>query len=251
MFSETVAIFEKELRTTVHNPTERIVRLIRPMLWLLLFGSVIKLVSIAPGINYQQFMLPGILINAIVVTAMSHGMTLKWEFDLGILNRMLAAPVARTAIVLGKALSCVVKGLIEGTIFLILAWVIQIKFYPEVLTVLLSAGILTIFVIGVASFGMMLAIVLKSREAYVGIVGLVATPSLFASNSLYNLNQMPRWLQILAEVNPVTYAVDFIRRLLIYQAFDSLPLLLDTAVLAFFSLIMLMLAALVFSRSSR
>ena len=250
MFGETIAIFEKELRTMIHNPVDRVARLIRPMFWLLLFGSVIKLTNIAPGINYQQFMLPGILINAIVVTAVSHGITLKWEYDLGILSRLLVAPVSRTAIVLGKALSCVVKALIEGTIFLILAWVLGIKFYPGFLTALLSAGIVGVFVIGVASFGMVLAILLKSREAYVGIVGLIATPALFASNSLYNFDQMPSWLQILAEINPVTYAVDSIRRLLIYQTFDYAPLVIDVAVLVFFSLVMLAFTALIFGRSA-
>ena len=251
MFGQTMAIFEKELRSMVHNPTERIVRLIRPIFWLLLFGSVFRLTSVAPGINYQQFMLPGILINAIVVTALSHGITLKWESDLGILSRLLAAPVARTSIVLGKALSCVVKGFIEGAIFLAFAWVIQIKFYVDISAILLSAGILAIFVIGVASLGMTLAIVLKTREAYVGIVGLIATPSLFASNSLYNFNQMPNWLRVISEINPVTYAVDSIRRLLVYQSFDPSPLLFDAVILGFFSLTMLVVTALIFGRSSR
>jgi len=250
MFGETTAIFEKELRTMVHSPGDRIARLIRPMFWLLLFGSVVKLGNIGGNINYQQFMLPGILINAIVVTAVSHGITMKWEYDVGILSRLLVAPVARTAIVLGKALSCVVKALIEGTIFLVLAWLLQIRFYPNISGVLVSAGILGIFVIGTSSFGMTLALAIKSREAYTGIVGLIATPALFASNSLYSFDQMPMWLQIVAQVNPVTYAVDSVRRLLIYQTFDPIPLLLDTAILAIFSVCMLTLAAVVYARSS-
>jgi len=250
MLRETLVICEKELRSMSHSPTDRILRLIRPMIWLILFGSVFKLQNVT-GVNYQQFMLPGILVNTLVVSAISHGITLKWESDLGILSRLLAAPVARTAIVLGKALSSVAKASIEGILFLIFAWFLQIKFYPEVTSSLLSAVVLSVFVIGVSSWGMILAILLKSKEAYTGVVGLIATPSLFASNSLYNLNQMPQWLQFVAELNPATYAVDSIRRLLIYRSMDPGSLAIDVAVLLFFSACSVIFTALVFSRIGR
>ncbi len=254
MFGKALVICEKEIRSLRHNPSERLFRLIRPMLWLLLFGSVLKVSRLAsnipPGLNYQQFMLPGILVNAVLVTSMSYGITLKWESDLGILSRMLVAPVRRVSIVLGKALSCVARAFVDVTVFLLLAWIIQIRFSSNIPALLSSWVVIVVFVIGISSLGMTLAMLMKSREAYTGIVSLIATPSLFASNSLYTIDQMPGWLRIVALVNPITYTVDFIRRLLIFQTFDFAPLLLDFGIVVVFSAILLSVAVVLFQRIS-
>jgi len=218
------------------------------MLWLLLFGSVIKMPGMTSGVDYKQFMLPGILIHTVLVTAIGHGITLKWEADVGILSRMLVAPIRRTSIVLGKALSSVAKTYMEVGVFLVLAWILGIQFHSDIFTLSFTAAVVAIFVIGISSLGMALAILLRTREAYTGVVGLVATPSLFASNSLYSLNQMPQWLRTIASVNPVTYAVDSIRRILTYGSFEATPILTDLLVTVLFSAAILACTVVVFRR---
>jgi len=91
-------------------------------------------------------------------------------------------------------------------------------------------------------------LIFRSREAYVGLVALVATPSLFASNSLYSLDQMPMWLRLIAEVNPVTYAVTAVRAAIIYNSFSLIGLLADFGAMFLFSGAMLAFAAFLFSR---
>lgn len=248
LIAAAIVICEKELRSMMHNPTERLFRLIKPMLWIVLFGAVFKVVNLPSGIRYQQFMLPGILIQTTMITGLGHGITLKWESDLGILNRMLVAPVRRASIVLGKAFSSVAKALMEAAVFLTLAALIQIGFSHNPLILLLTAMIITFFVVGVSSLGMIMAVLLRTREAYTGVVGLIATPALFASNSLYNIDQMPAWLRLIAEVNPLTYAVDFARRILIYQTFDPIPLLRDAAGVGVFMAIVLFAAIVMFRK---
>lgn len=251
MIGPTFAICEKEIRSMLHDPTEILVRLFRPVLWLLVFGNVFRALSlrgISPGLDYQQFILPGVLVNAVLVMAVAHGITLRWEADIGILSRMLVAPIWRTSIVLGKALSSVAKALLESGVILVFAVIIQIKFSYDWVALLLSGVFVSIFVVGIASLGMALAILLRSREAYIGVIGLIATPSFFASNSLYGLDQMPSWLRALALVNPVTYVVDAIRRVLIFHSFDAVPVIQDTATTLLFSSAVLIFTVALFKR---
>jgi len=236
----------------MHNPGDRLFQLFKPMIWLVLFGSaggaLVSLSGIASGLNYQQFMLPGILLNTVLVTSMGYGINLKWESEIGILSRILVAPVSRLSIVVGKALSSVLSSLLESAVFLILASVIQVKFSHDVLALSVSVLVIILYSIGAASLGMIFAILLRSREAYTGVVGMVSFPSLFASNSLFSLNQMPLWLRIMARLNPVTYGVDSIRRLLIYRSLDPVPLLTDILVVLVTSLLVLAIAVVLFRR---
>jgi ABC-2 type transport system permease protein len=254
MFSETLAICEKELRSIRHNPTDRLLRLVRPLLWLVLFGSVgaslFKLTGAAAKFGYQQFILPGIMINAVLATAVNYGIVLKWEADLGILSRMLVAPIRRGAIVLGKALASVVSSFVEIAILLGAAMILKVGFGENLVGSLLSAVVIVIFVIGAASLGMLLAILLRSKEAYVGIAALIPGPALFASNSLYNLDQMPTWLRLISLANPVTYAVDLIRRTLLYGNFEPFPLITDMFAVLLFSGLVLCLTSWLFQRMS-
>ena len=253
-FREILAICEKELRSMKHSPWDRLLQLVRPMIWLVLFGSAGAAFihfSGPVGANYQQFMLPGILLNTVLVTSVGYGINLKWEFDLGILNRMLVAPISRLSIVVGKALSPVFSSLLESVVFLFFASLIGVNFSHNVFAFLISASMIVLFSIGTASLGMIFAIILKSREAYAGVVGLVSLPSLFASNSLFSLNQMPVWLQILARINPVTYGVDFVRQVLVYGSFDAFLLLKDFLVVVASTLILLSLVVALFQRIER
>ena len=253
-FREVLAICEKELRSMKHSPWDRLLQLVRPMIWLVLFGSAGAAIihfSAPTGANYQQFMLPGILLNTVLVTSVSYGINLKWEFDLGILNRMLVAPISRFSIAIGKALSPVFSSLLESVVFLVFASLIGVNFSHNIFAFLLSAGMIVLFSVGTASLGMIFAIILKSREAYAGVVGLVSLPSLFASNSLFSLNQMPLWMQLLARINPVTYGVDFVRQILVYGSFDPFLLLKDFLVVVASTLILLSLVVALFQRIER
>jgi len=255
MFRETLAICEKELRSIRHNPWDRLLRLVRPLFWLFVFGSVgaslFKLSGSAVKFGYQRFMLPGIMVNVVLATAVNYGIVLKWESDLGILSRLLVAPIRRIAIILGKAMASVVSSIVEIIALLLIAWVLGIGLTQSILGALLSAIVIVIFVMGAASLGMLLAIVFRNKETYTGIAALIPGQAMFVSNSLYNLDQMPTWLQVIALANPVTYAVDLIRRTTLYENFQFSPLIIDIGAVFLFTGSMLVLTSLLFQRMSQ
>ena len=108
LFTKTLVIAELEVRKLRHDPSDLVIRAVQPALWLLIFGQVFTRTRAIPTGNlpYLDFMTPGILAQSVLFVAIfTGGMTLIWERDLGIVQKFLASPIPRAAIVLGKALS--------------------------------------------------------------------------------------------------------------------------------------------------
>ena len=122
-FNKTMVIAELEIRKLRHEPTELITRAIQPALWLLIFGQVFTRTHAIPtaGMRYLDFMVPGILAQSVLFTAIFYGIAIIWERDLGILHKFLATPTPRAALVLGKGLSAGVRALSQVLIDSILA----------------------------------------------------------------------------------------------------------------------------------
>lgn len=226
-----MVICEKEVRSLLHDPGEMLIRLVNPVLWLAVFGAALsyKVTIGRTPAEYQQFILPGILIHTVLITGAVYGISLKWESETGALGKLLAAPIPRTSVVLGKALAAVVRAFIQMGVLLLTARILGIGYSLNPLAILLSAGMVLVFVLGFASLYIIVAMISGTVRAYTGLTGLLQMPFFFASNSLYTLDGAPYWLRVVAGLNPVTYAVDFVRQIMIYNNWDVLLLLRDFA----------------------
>jgi ABC-2 type transport system permease protein len=147
--------------------------------------------------------------------AIFYGIAIIWERDLGIVHKLLVSPAHRASFVLGKAISAAFRGGIQSVIIYLIALAmhIEINWNPiHVLGVLLCVGLgSAIF----ATFSLIIACIVKSRERFMGIGQLMTMPLFFASNAIYPLELMPRWLKVVALFNPLTYLVDALRGLMI------------------------------------
>lgn len=249
LVDKALAIAEKEVRTLRHDPVDLLARLVTPVLWLAVFGSVLsyRLVGRIEGASYQQFILPGVLIQNVLFTSIVYGITLKWEADLGILDKILSMPIPRASVVLGKALGTAVRALLQMAVVLALAAGLGVAFNLNPLAILASLAVVSILVIGFTSLSMIVAMGIGSREAFMGLVGIIVFPLFFLSNSLYPLEIMPDWIRTLSEGNPVTYAADFVRVLLVYGRVE-VALLVDLLLVSGFSLAMVLGAVAMFRR---
>ena len=130
--TQVLAVADAELRKLRHDPMELLSRAVQPALWLLLFGQVMAQVrGLSAGINYLDFLAPGILAQSVLFVAIFYGIAAIWERDLGVLHRYLVSPAPRTALVLGKALSSGVRGLSQAVVVYALALVLGIKISHE------------------------------------------------------------------------------------------------------------------------
>ena len=121
--TQVLAVVDAELRKLRHDPMELLSRAVQPALWLVLFGQVMAQVrGLSAGMNYLDFMAPGILSQSVLFIAIFYGISIIWERDLGIWNSFLVSPTPRTALVLGKALSAGgPRGLTQAVIVYLLA----------------------------------------------------------------------------------------------------------------------------------
>jgi len=214
---KTLTIAELEARKLQHDATELITRTVQPALWLLIFGEVLASVRAIPtgSLPYMDFMSPGILAQSVLFIAIFYGIAIIWERDLGIIHKLLATPTPRSALVLGKALSAGERGLAQAAIIYVLAYALGVHISWAPLDLI---GVLAVVILGSAlfsTFSLMIACLVKTRERFMGIGQVLTMPLFFASNAIYPISIMPRWLQIISQINPLTYEVDALRGLMI------------------------------------
>jgi ABC-2 type transport system permease protein len=239
----TLAMAQAELRKLRHDHLDIITRSVQPLLWLFIFGTALEHShSLAVGnVDYRAYIAPGIMAQAAMFIAIFFGLAVIWERDVGQLQRLLATPLSRTSIVLGKAAGACVRALVQAVLLLLVLAVTDIGVRWSAVGVI---GTLVMLMLGTAAFAcmsMLLAAVVKERERFMGIGQLIMMPLFFASSALYPLSVMPQWLRAIALVNPLTYEVQGLRQMLVGVGGKGV-LWLDFLVVVSFLLAMLLAA---------
>jgi ABC-2 type transport system permease protein len=231
--TKTLAIAGMEGQKLRKDPTELVTRAVQPALWLLVFGQVMATVRAIPtgSVSYLDFLAPGILAQSVLFVAIFYGIAVIWERDLGILQKFLASPTPRAALVAGKALSAGVRSLSQVVIIYVIAFLLGVHLDWSPLAVL---GVIVVVFLGAAVFAtlsLIVATIVRTRERFMGIGQVITMPLFFASNAIYPIALMPLWLQRIALANPLTYMVDALRTLMLAQAAGTLHVLVDVGVL--------------------
>jgi ABC-2 type transport system permease protein len=218
----TFNLWHKHMRKFFRNPEAAFGMLLQPILWVVLFGIGMQAMlsmgsSMQPalsqaGSNYIGFMVPGIIMFSALSGAISGGATLLDERLRGVMKEYLVAPIPRYSILLANALSTVTKGLFQSLIILVLALFFGSQVASNPLGWLGGLLVVTFYGLGVAGLALAVAARVNSTLGYHGLIAL-DLPLLFASNALYPLDVLPGWMQWIARLNPTTYAIDAIRRL--------------------------------------
>jgi ABC-2 type transport system permease protein len=171
--------------------------------------------------------------------ALAYGIMMVFERESGILKKLLSSPIPRTSIVIGRSLAGAVRASTQYVIVLASAAVVGARFSNNPLF-LVAGYLVTIYVcIGFTALSILVASVMKTRERFMGIVGAITMPLFFASNALYPLDMMPEAIRLFALVNPLTYAVDMVRKLVLY---NEICILNDFFALTLFNVLFLSIA---------
>jgi ABC-2 type transport system permease protein len=241
----TFTIAGMEARKLLHDPTELLTRAVQPALWLLVFGQVFTRIRAIPtgNMRYIDFMAPGILSQSVLFIAIFYGISIIWERDLGILHKFLVSPTPRSALVLGKAMSAGLRGLTQGIIVYLLALLLGVSMNWNPLALL---GVVLVVMLGAgffATFSLVIACIVKTRERFMGIGQILTMPLFFASNAIYPISVMPRWLQVISHGNPLTYQVDALRALMLSGGVSSYGIGVDIGILALATAILVVIGS--------
>jgi ABC-2 type transport system permease protein len=245
----TLVIVEFEARKVIHQPSEIVFRSVQPILWLLMFGQVIAhQIGNEYSIPYIDYITPGILAQSVLFIAIFNGIAVIWERDMGIIQKLIVAPVSRAAIVLGKGLGSGIRAISQLIIIYILAYCLNVKVDWSIPAVL---GVIFFVILGAvlfSTFSLVIACVVKTRERFMGIGQLLTMPLFFASNAIYSVEAMPTWLIHIAHLNPLTYEVDALRTLMLQNFTSEYGLGLDLIFMLLVTLLLTVIGTILYPR---
>ena len=226
---QILAIVEADLRKLRHDPFELFTRMVQPSIWLLIFGQAMAKTKAIPtgSLSYLDYLAPGILAQSILFIAIFYGIALIWERDMGVLHKILVSPAPRSVLVLGRSIAAGLRGISQIFIIYLLSLFLGIHLRWDLLAFI---GVLASVMLGGAvfsTFSLIIASLVKKRERFMGIGQVLTMPIFFASNALYPLEIMPRWLQILSVLNPLTYQVDALRSFMVTGSATHADLIID------------------------
>ena len=247
---DTWTVAQAELRKIVHDPSELLTRAVQPILWLLIFGEVLASVRAIPtgSLGYMDFLAPGVLAQSALFSAIFFGIAVIWERDLGVLHKYLVSPASRTALVTGKALAGGVRALTQAAVVYVVAALLGVHLRLGPLELVGVALVVVLGAAGFATFSLIIACLVRTRERFMGIGQILTMPLFFASSAIYPLAIMPAWLQLLAHLNPLTYQVDALRALMVSGGSAAFPIEVDIAVLAAALVLLLAIASRLYPR---
>lgn len=217
-------IWRREMIRLFRSRARIVTGLAQPLLFLFVLGVGLGRVIGAgriPGVSYQEFLFPGVLGMSVLFSAMFSAISIVWDREFGFLREMLVAPVSRSAIVLGKALGGASQAVAQGVILLAVAPLAGVDLDPiEVVEML---GLLMLLAFAVVAFGIVVASRMQRVEGFQVVMSLVAQPMLFLSGAIFPLHNLPTWLHVATRMNPMSYGVDPVRRVILGDA-DALTL---------------------------
>jgi ABC-2 type transport system permease protein len=206
-------VWRRELIRFRNDRMRIVTSLIQPLLFLFVLGAGLnQLVQRGTfGLDLKTFIYPGILCISVMFTAMFSAASIVWDREFGFLREMMVAPVRRSSIVIGKALGGATVASFQGLILICLAFAVHVPYDPVLIVGILAIQALLAFAI--TSFGLMVAVRIKTMQAFMGVMQLIIMPMFFISGALFPVVALPTWLAILNRLDPLTYAVDPMRRL--------------------------------------
>ncbi len=232
-----LAIWYREFKVFLREKSRIVASIVNPILWLLIFGGGLGANVAISGINYQTFIYPGVLIQATLFSSIFFGVYIVWDRKIDFLKEVLVAPISRTSIFIGKVIGGTTDSFIQSLILLLLGAIlggfgIIPGLHMRMSSIIMSLIILVIATAGMVSIGLIIGSRMESPEGFQLITSFLLFPLFFLSGALFPINRLPSWLAVFTFLNPLTYAVDALRGVLLGTA--QFTLLFDFGIITAF-----------------
>jgi ABC-2 type transport system permease protein len=259
-------VWKRELIRFSRDRLRILTSLIQPFLFLFVLGTGLSSLARAGthGLNYRTFVYPGVLCLAVMFTAMFSAASIVWDREFGFLREMMVAPVRRSSIVLGKCFGGATVAAFQGLIVIAIAPLVGVPYQLGLILEIFALLLLLAFAI--TAFGMMAAARVNQMQSFMALMQMAVMPMFFISGALFSVAALPAWLAVLNRIDPLTYAVEPMRRAIFAhldisaaarRALDPgvtwwgwrVPGLLEAGVIVVLGLVMLFIAIWEFSRA--
>ncbi|HEY7193660.1 MAG TPA: ABC transporter permease [Gemmatimonadales bacterium] len=243
------AVWYREWKVFLREKSRIVASIVNPILWLLVFGGGIGRNVTIPGMDYQAFIFPGILAQAVLFSSIFFGVYIVWDRKIDFLKEVLVAPMSRTSVFLGKVIGGATDSVVQSLILLALGAVLGATgaipgLHPDASRFAAAVPLLAVTTASLVSVGLIIGALMESPEGFQLVSSFLIFPTFFLSGALFPLDQLPGWLRPLVLVDPLTYSVDALRHALLGRAHFALQL--DLALMAGFLAIVLWLGSTAF-----
>jgi len=198
---------------------ERIISiLVSPLLFLFVMGKgMASGTSPVAGYTYQQFIFPGIIAMVILFTAITYGLYIIWDKRLDFLKEVLAAPISRATLFVGKSLGGMLGAIIETLLLLVIGAMFIIPLSPLKVLLCMAAAFPISYMI--TNIGLTIGARMKSMEGFGLVMSFLTWPLFFFSGALFDMNTAAPYIKVISLFDPVTYSVDLMRIIMLGQGY--------------------------------
>jgi len=215
-FIQTIyTIWQREIIRYWRDKTRIVSTLFMPLMFLVIFGAGLSktLATGNFGVDFTQFMYPGIIAMSVMSVAFFSTISTVWDREFGFLKEILVAPVSRVAVAFGKTLGATTIASIQALILLILAPLIGVAIHVAVIPQLVIFMLLLAFAI--SGMGLLISSLMKTTESFGLVMQVLIFPMFFISGAFFPLTAVPSWMLALSYINPLTYGVDAMRQIIL------------------------------------
>ena len=221
----TYSLWRREVVRFLRQRSRIVGALGTPLLFWLFIGSGLNR-SFAPGgvsdtVSYLTYLFPGSIVLIILFTAIFATISVIEDRQAGFLQSVLAAPVDRSAIVMGKVLGSSTLAMIQAMLFLALAPLAGIPLSIGSILAVLGVGL--IVSLALSALGLQLAWRIGSTQGYHAVMNLVLIPMWLLSGAFFPSTGASKWVSWMMAVNPLTYGVAAMRHALYWGSSDLAP----------------------------
>jgi ABC-2 type transport system permease protein len=216
---ETLAMTRRLFIQLQRRPSTLIAGVIQPLMWLILFGALFQNAPqglFGDRISYGQFLGAGVIVFTAFGGALNAGLPVMFDREFGFLNRLLVAPLAsRFSIVAASAIFITTMSLIQTAAIVAMSAILGAGL-PDPIGLAIVVLVVLLLVVAVTALSLGLAFALPGHIELLAVIFVTNLPLLFASTALVPLSFMPKWLQVVATLNPLSYAIEPIRYLYLH-----------------------------------
>jgi ABC-2 type transport system permease protein len=246
-----LAIWYREMKVFLREKSRIVASIVNPVLWLLVFGGGLGSSVSIPGINYQSFIFPGILTQAVLFSSIFFGVYIVWDRKIDFLKEVLVAPISRTSIFIGKVIGGATDSMVQSVILLLIGILFDkigliSGLHMNVVSVFVALVILFFSTSAFVSVGLIIGSQMESPEGFQLISSFLIFPLFFLSGALFPINNLPMWLAPFNLADPLTYSVDALRNVLLGSSHFSL--MFDIGILAGFTALVVVVGTFAFKR---
>lgn len=175
-----------------------------PIVFVLLFAYVFGSVIEVPGMSYREFLLPGIFVQAVLISAQTTGYTLTLDLQKGIFDRFRSLPMAPSGVLIGQTVSDLLMNLASLIVMAAMGLIVGWRVHTSPVEAVLGFGLLLLFAYAFSWVTATVALALRTPESFNNIATMISFPLMFVSNAYLDASKLPTPLRVVAEWNPVS-----------------------------------------------